>query len=143
MAWSHDEQQKNYNSCLNEFSTARQLLSDSLDNGQYTGADSLAPAPTSLNAINKTLKIENEEDVVWFCSFPLENMDAFLSDADNHVINDYLKAQYSDYENLAKLLLSIPTRTYKLLLSVIDISFIDKDVLRALTNDIAHKNGIY
>jgi hypothetical protein len=134
IGWSRDEQHKNYNSCLNEFITARQLLSQSLETGLYEGADSLAPTPISLKAINKTLKIESEEDVVWFCSFPLESMNAFLSDADNHAISDYLKAQYSVDGKLAYLLLRIPARTYKLLLSVIDISFIDRDVLCALIN---------
>ena len=141
ISWSRDEQKKNYNICLNEFTTARQLLSESLEIEQYAGADSLAPTPISLKAINKTLKIENEEDVVWFCSFPLESMDAFLSDADNYAINDYLKEQYSDRDNLANLLLNIPARTYKLLLSVIDRSFIDREALCALVNFLETEQG--
>lgn len=98
---------------------ANRALQQSLDDNRYSGIDLRAPSPAMLKALSMKLSIKNSDDFKWFCSFPPDVMMNFLNQPDNEDgPKQYIVREYSQFNLIAELFLSLPIHAYAPILSV-------------------------
>jgi hypothetical protein len=134
MGWSAAEKEKEYDECVADVRSTQELLARALDSGHYQGIDIRAPSPEILRSLGMTLNITGPDDFRWFCSFPPESINAFLSDPSNPDGSEplqYILDNYEDFDALSRLLLEIPPAAYKPILTNIG-STLGVDELHAL-----------
>ncbi|MDF1684195.1 MAG: hypothetical protein P1U36_06015 [Legionellaceae bacterium] len=116
IGWSAAEKEHEYDESVAVLRSSQEVLARALERGHYQGIDIRAPSPEMLRALGMTLNITGPDDFRWFCSFPPESINAFLSDpsdSDGSELLQYILDNYYDFDDLSLLLLEIPLAAYK------------------------------